>query len=152
MHKTQFSGIFFRYSLTSLMLLITLSTGLTLPGKTLAECTPGSSNCNSKTDDSSCDSRNPYNLVADTARAHKIRITWDVCQKNDFYQVSWGDDKDDMTQIDDSTARTWTYSGAKDIVKYTFKIRGCNASPTQEAAQEPDCTPWTELVVTTPDW
>ncbi len=110
------------------------------------------SNCDRKTDNSPCDSRNPYNLVADTTRARKIRIAWDVCQKNDFYQVSWGDDKDDMTQIDDPTARSWTYTGVSDVIKYTFKVRGCNAPTSQEAAQEPDCTPWTELVVTTPDW
>ncbi|QLE39911.1 hypothetical protein FD723_05075 [Nostoc sp. C052] len=152
MHKIRLSSIFFRYSLTSAILLTTLSAELIRPVKTLAECTPSTSNCEKKTDNSSCDSRNPYNLVADTTRVRRIKITWDVCQKNDFYQVSWGNDKDDMTQIDDPTARSWTYAGARDLVKYIFKVRGCNARPTPDTAQEPDCTPWAELLVTTPDW
>ena len=152
MHKIGLSSIFFRYSLTSVILLTTFSAGLIRPIKTLAECTPGTSTCNNKTDNSPCDSRNPYNLVADTTRVRRIQITWNVCQKNDFYQVSSGDDKDDMTQIDDPTARSWTYVGAKDVVKYTFKVRGCNAPTTKDTAQESNCTPWAALVVTTPDW
>ncbi len=152
MHKMRFSSIFFRSSLTSVILLTTLSTALIPPVKTLAECTPGTSNCENKTDNPPCDSRNPSNLVADTTRVRRIKIAWDVCQKNDFYQVSWGDDKDDMTQIDDPKARNWTYTGARDLTKYTFKVRGCNAPITKDTAEKPDCTPWTQLVVTTPDW
>jgi hypothetical protein len=152
MHKIRSSSIFFRYSLASAILLTTFSAELIRPVKTLAECTPGNSNCENKTENPPCDSRNPYNLVADTTRVRRIKIAWDVCQKNDFYQVSSGDGKDDVTQIDDPTARSWTYVGARDLVKYSFKVRGCKARPAQDAAQEPDCTPWTELVVTTPDW
>jgi hypothetical protein len=88
MHKIRLSSFFFRYSLTSVILLTTLSAELIRPVKTLAECTPGTSNCDQKTDNSSCNSRNPYNLVADTTRVRRIKIAWDVCQKNDFYQVS----------------------------------------------------------------
>jgi hypothetical protein len=149
MSKTQFNSIFFRCTLTTTVLLLTtLTAGLIRPVKTLAQCPLGSSNCDSKP----CNSPKPYNLVADTTRVRRIRISWDVCQKNDFYQVSWGNDKDDMAQIDDPSVHSWTYTGARDLVNYTFKVRGCNARPTQDPAQSLNCTPWNELTVKTPDW
>ncbi len=151
MNKIQCSSIFFRCSLTTVLLLTTVFVGWTRSEKTLAECANGTTNCVNKAENSSCNSRNPYNLVADTKATRRIKISWEVCQKNDFYEVRWGDDKDDMEQIKDPTARSWTYSRAKDLVKYTFQVRGCN-TPVAQDAKEPDCTPWQQLIVTTPDW
>lgn len=111
-----FCSSFLRYSLTSVLLLSTLFAGLTRGVKTLAACTPASSTCDSKTNNVPCDSRNPYNLIANITGVHKIQVSWDVCQKNDFYQVSWGDNKDDMEQINDSTTHSWTYTRARDLV------------------------------------
>ncbi|GAX45502.1 hypothetical protein NIES4075_65230 [Tolypothrix sp. NIES-4075] len=152
MNKIQCSSIFFRCSLTTVLLLTTVFVGWTRSEKTLAECANGTSNCANKAENSSCNSRNPYNLVADTKATRRIKISWEVCQKNDFYEVRWGDDKDDMEQIKDPAARNWTYNRAKDLVKYTFKVRGCNTPAAQDTAKEPDCTPWQEFIVTTPDW
>ncbi|MBH8566397.1 hypothetical protein I8748_30300 [Nostoc sp. CENA67] len=152
MNKQQFSSHFFRYGLITAFLFATMSGGLISPAKTLAECTSGAASCDRQAEILPCDSRNPYNLAADTSRIKRIRISWNVCQKNDFYQVSWGDSKDDVAQIDDPTARSWIYTGARDSVKYTFKVRGCNHLSTQDSTQQPDCTAWQELAVTTPDW
>ncbi|MEH2320188.1 hypothetical protein [Nostoc sp.] len=152
MNKQQFNSILLKSSLLTTFLLPTLFLIWPHSAKVLAECSSSNNTCNSKNESSSCNSKNPYNLAADTTKLRRIRISWDVCQKNDFYQISWGDSKDDLEQIDDATARSWTYTGARDSTKYTFKVRGCNNHPTQDAAKQPDCTPWTESVVTTPDW
>ncbi|BCL39469.1 hypothetical protein [Nostoc sp. MS1] len=142
----------FQYSLTITFFLTSLTLNLISPIKTFAQCSAGSNNCNNQPNNSTCNSRNPYKLTADTSRVRRIIISWDVCQKNDFYQVSWGDGKEDIAQVDDANARSWTYAGARDMVKYNFKIRGCNGSSTPSSTQQPDCTPWQELSVTTPDW
>lgn len=137
--KTKVRSSFLRYSLTSVLLLTPLFAGLTRDAKTLAACT----------------SRNPSNLTTSVTGVHKIQVSWDVCQnqKNDFYQVSWGDSKDDIEQINDPTARSWTFTRARDLGRYTFKVRGCNApTATKDAVKDTDCTPWSEIKVQAPDW
>jgi hypothetical protein len=151
MNKPTVLAFFFKSSLASILLLTTLSTGFTRRAKTLAECTPNSANCENKTSNVPCSSRNPYNLTTSVTGVHKIQVSWDVCQKNDFYQVSWSDNKNDIEKINDPTARSWTYTRARDLAKYTFKVRGCNAS-TKESDKNADCTPWSEVKVQAPDW
>lgn len=115
-----------------------------------AECAPGST-CPS-TSQPSCNSssRVPFNLETDTQTPHKVKLSWAVCQKNDFYQVGWNRSGgvDTIVEVEDSTALNWTLPRVRDDIKYTFKVRGCSNRPNAE----PDCTSWAEMSITTPDW
>ncbi|MBO3459376.1 hypothetical protein G7B40_002900 [Aetokthonos hydrillicola Thurmond2011] len=139
MNKTTFRTFFLRGSLTSVLLLTTVYCGFIRQAKTLAACPTNAS-------------RNPYNLTtsASIAAPHKIQVSWEACQKNDFYEVSWSDNKEDTAKINDPAARSWTYTRARDLARYTFRVRGCNAA--KDTAKEADCTPWSEVKVQAPDW
>ncbi|MBW4520018.1 MAG: hypothetical protein KME16_10015 [Scytolyngbya sp. HA4215-MV1] len=150
MNRTPINFRIVRYLLTSALVLPPIWAGL--QANVLANCTSSASNCGSKTDNAACTetNRTPYDLYADTQTAHKVKLSWEVCQKSNFYQVSWNlvGGAPTMVQVNDANTLNWTLTRVRDEAKFTFKVRGCNTHPNAE----PECTPWTELTVKTPDW
>lgn len=144
MNKLHCNSIVQSYRLLGTLVLTTVFAGLVTAPKMLAE--------GGETSPGSCNSRNPYNLKADTQSKFQVQLSWDTCDKykNDFYQVGWNltGGSDQIVTINDTNARSWTLTRARDESKYTFKVRGCN----NRSSQEPDCTPWSSVTATTPDW
>lgn len=114
-------------------------------------CTPGT-DCNATASNPLCkpDDRTPFNLDTDTHTPHKVQLSWDVCQKSEFYQVAWSQygGAETLANVDAAPQLNWTLTRARDEAKLTFKVRGCNNRPNAE----PDCTAWTTLTIKTPDW
>ena len=95
------------------------------------------------------DDRAPFNLDSNTRSPHKVKLSWEVCQKSEFYQVTWSQfgGAETLAKVD-APALDWTLTRVRDDAKLTFKVRGCNNRPNAE----PDCSAWTTLTVKAPDW
>lgn len=117
---------------------------------TLAACVSGA-DCNTNVSNPSCNQvdRTPYNLDSDTRSPHKVKLLWEVCQKSEFYQVTWSQfgGAETLSRVD-APPLSWTLTRVRDEAKLTFKVRGCN----NRSGAEPDCSAWTTLTVKTPDW
>jgi hypothetical protein len=79
-----------------------------------------------------------------------VQLSWDVCKKSEFYQVSWSQfgGAETLAKVDDAAALSWTLTRVRDDAKLTFKVRGCNNRPNAES----DCSAWTALTIKAPDW
>ena len=116
----------------------------------LAACAP-SADCNAKASNPSCKQADwtPFNLDTDTRTPHKVQLSWEVCQKSEFYQVTWSQfgGAETLTNVEAPTLN-WTLTRVRDEAKLTFKVRGCN----HRSNAEPNCSGWTTLTMKTPDW
>ena len=137
-------------ALRSLLLAVSFAPLFGVTSSVTAECAPGSTCPSTSQPNCNLHSRVPFNLETDTQTPHKVKLSWAVCQKNDFYQVGWNRSggADTIVKVDGSTALSWTLPRVRDEIKYTFKVRGCSNRPNAE----PDCTSWAEMSITTPDW
>ena len=121
------------------------------PSNALEVCASGA-DCKTKASNPVCkqDDRTPFNLDANTRSPHKVQLSWEVCQKSEFYQVSWSQfgGAETVAKVEGATILSWTLTRVRDDAKLTFKVRGCNDRP----SAEPDCTTWTTLAVKAPDW
>ena len=120
------------------------------PSSALNTCASGD-DCKTKASTPTCkqDDRTPYNLDSNTRSPHKVKLSWEVCQKSEFYQVTWSQfgGAETLAKVD-APALDWTLTRVRDDAKLTFKVRGCN----NRSNAEPDCSAWTTLTVKAPDW